>query len=605
MMRGGGNYMKNDTAAAKYGSKKQRPVNFWATIFRLFRYMGRERWGVIFSLIIAAVSVTLSVQAPKILGEATTLIFAGVTKHTGIDFQALAKILTTVATIYLISFVFGVLQQQIMTRISQRIVYRLRSEFKEKMTKLPVSFYDTHNNGDIMSRMVNDMDNIATTLNQTLIQVVTSVLQFVGVVYFMLTISWILALVAFVTVPLSIILVRVIAPRSQKYFAEQQKNLGLLNNEIEENYSGHSIIKTFNHEDATVDSFDNQNDTFYQAAWRAQFVSTLMYPTMRFLNNLDYLAMAVIGGLMVITGSVNLGGVQAMLQYTNQFSQPITNMSNLINTIQQSAASAERIFAILDEPEMQELSAAADEKSDDLVAFEKVAFSYKPEQPLMTDVSFDVEKGQIVAIVGPTGAGKSTMINLLERFYDVTAGTIRLSGKDTKGFKRSDLRSHMAMVLQETWLFQDSIKENIRYGRLDATDDEIIAAAKAAHADEFITTLTDGYNTQLNQEASNISQGQRQLLTIARAFLANPEILILDEATSSVDTRTERQIQEAMTEILKGRTSFVVAHRLSTIRDADQILVMDQGNIVEKGNHTSLLAQNGLYANLYNSQFAE
>ena len=538
------------------------------------------------------------------------------------------SILLYVLVIYLISFISGVLQQSIMTRISQRTVYTLRREFKNKMKKLPISYYDSHNNGDIMSRMINDMDNISGTLNQTLIQLITSILQFVGTIYFMLMISWQLALVAFITVPLAMITVRIVAPLSQKFFSEQQKNLGLLNDQIEENYSGHTVIKTFNHEAAAEKEFARRNDDFYKSAWKAQFVSTLIYPTMRFINNLDYLAMAVIGGLKVISGSVNLGDVQAMLQYTNQFAQPITNISNMLNTIQATVASAERIFEVLDEKEMTDgitdIEKVTDNKKKrtdessknsvsnfetadrtDFINFEQVAFSYNENQTLMTDVNFSVEVGQMVAIVGPTGAGKTTMINLLERFYDVSSGKILLEGKDIRETKREQLRSRMAMVLQETWLFSGTIMDNLRYGRLESTDDEVIQAAKMAHADEFITTLPQGYQTVLNETATNISQGQRQLLTIARAFVANPEILILDEATSSVDTRTERLIQSAMNRLLKGRTSFVVAHRLSTIRDANQILVMDKGNIVKTGNHESLLKQEGLYASLYNSQFAK
>jgi ATP-binding cassette subfamily B protein len=503
------------------------------------------------------------------------------------------------------------------------------------MRKLPVSYYDSHQNGDIMSRMINDMDNISGTLNQTLIQLVTSFLQFIGTIYFMLTISWQMALVAFVTVPLAFYTVRFVAPRSQKYFAEQQKNLGLLNNQIEENYAGHTVIKTFNHEQEMIERFEKQNKAFYNAAWKAQFVSTLIFPTMRFINNLDYLAMAVFGGLKVVSGTANLGDVQAMLQYTNQFSQPITNVSNMINTIQATVASAERIFEVLDEKEMitsGEMyhlshekfnnlliskkkgadSSVSEEKMTDqvisskaFIEFDKVAFAYKENQELMTEVNLTVQMGEMVAIVGPTGAGKTTMINLLERFYDVTAGKIMLQGQDIRQISRADLRSKMAMVLQETWLFSGTIMDNLRYGKLDATDEEIIEAAKMAYADEFISRLPQGYQTILNEEATNISQGQRQLLTIARAFLANPEILILDEATSSVDTRTERLIQEAMNRLLTGRTSFVVAHRLSTIRDADQILVMENGDIVETGKHEKLLADQGVYAKLYNAQFAQ
>lgn len=614
MMRG--SQLNRGGKGAGRFSKAARPQNFWPTLIRLFKYMRRDFWGVLFSLLIAAVSVLLSVQAPKILGEATTVIFNGVTqgfqKNTApdINMTKVTMILSEVAVIYLISFVSGVVQQSIMTRISQRTVYALRRAFKAKMQKLPVAYYDTHNNGDIMSRMINDMDNISGTLNQTLIQLVTSVLQFVGTIYFMLTISWQLALVAFVTVPLAMLTVRIVAPLSQKYFSEQQKNLGLLNNQIEENYAGHTVIKSFNHEKKAQEAFDQQNEAFYQVAWKAQVVSTLIYPTMRFINNLDYLAMAVIGGLKVISGTVNLGDVQAMLQYTNQFAQPITNISNMMNTIQATVASAERIFEVLDEEELVELPLASVKVTDSMVStspfirFDQVGFSYNDEQPLMTQVNFEVEKGEKIAIVGPTGAGKTTLINLLERFYEVTSGKISRNGVDIRAINRQVLRQSMAMVLQETWLFSGTIWENLRYGRLEATDEEVLAAAKMAHADEFITTLPQGYQTVLNEEATNISQGQRQLLTIVRAFLANPEILILDEATSSVDTRTERLIQSAMNRLLVGRTSFVVAHRLSTIREADQILVMNKGNIVETGTHEELLAQEGMYADLYNSQFA-
>lgn len=609
MMRG--NYLNRGPGGASRFAKAKRAQSFWPTIIRLFKYMRRDLWGVIFSMFIAAVSVILSVQAPKILGTATTVIFNGVTSSLAhhqsvhIDMSKVGSILIYVSVIYGISFISGILQQSIMTRISQRTVFTLRREFKDKMQKLPVSYYDTHNNGDVMSRMINDMDNISGTLNQTLIQLVTSVLQFVGTIYFMLTISWQLALVAFITVPLAFITVRVVAPMSQKFFAEQQRNLGLLNDQIEENYAGHPVIKTFNHEEEMMNRFSKQNESFYKAAWKAQFVSTLIFPTMRFINNLDYLAMAVIGGLKVISGTVNLGDVQAMLQYTNQFSQPITNISNMLNTIQATVASAERIFEVLDEKEMGNPPVHADIVTSSLVKFENVTFSYVSDQPLMTDYSMEVHEGEMVAIVGPTGAGKTTMINLLERFYDTTGGSIYLRGKDTKGLSREALRQQMAMVLQETWLFSGTIRDNLRYGKLEATDEELIQAAQMAYADEFIQTLPQGYDTILNEEATNISQGQRQLLTIARAFLANPEILILDEATSSVDTRTERLIQSAMNRLLKGRTSFVVAHRLSTIRDADQILVMNHGNIVEKGTHKSLLEKGGMYADLYNSQFAQ
>ena len=589
----------------------EKPVHFWQTIGRLFGYLGNYRAGVIVSLVITAISVVLSVRAPKVLGEATTVIFDDVTnsmrQHTALHIQMdkVVQILMLVSALYLIAALFSVIQQYIMTRVAQGTVYQLRKDFKDKMARLPVSYYDSHQNGDIMSRMVNDMDNIQGTLNQSLIQLVNSALTFVGVIYFMLTISWQLSLVAFLTVPLSLLIVRIIAPRSQRYFARQQAALGLLNDQVEETFAGHTVVKTFNQEQPMIMKFDAQNDDYYKAAWKAQFVSTVIFPSMRFVNNLDYLAMAVIGGIKVASGTVSLGDVQAMLQYTNQFSQPITQIANLTNTIQATVASAERIFQVLDEPEMTELTPVGPITTDDIVTFEHVAFSYQPDQPLMTDYSMSVKPGQMIAIVGPTGAGKSTMINLLERFYDTTSGVIRLRGADTLGMTREDLRQHFAMVLQETWLFEGSIMDNLRYGRLEATNDDVITAAKMAHADEFIRTLPEGYDTILNQDATNISQGQRQLLTIARAFIANPEILILDEATSSVDTRTERMIQDAMAKLLAGRTSFVVAHRLSTIRYADQILVMENGNIVERGRHDDLLAAGGEYAKLYNSHFTK
>lgn len=590
------------------GRTPDKATHFWTTVIRLFRYLRSDRLGVIFSILIAAISVILSVRAPKMLGAATNVIFDGVkaTVHGGkisINYGQLANILMMVGVIYLIAFVFSISQQWIMTRVAQKTVYALRKEFKSKLARLPISYFDSHNNGDIMSRMVNDMDNIAGSLSSSLIQLVTSTLTFVGVIYFMLSINVVLSLVAFVTVPLSLMLVRIVAPLSQKLFRRQQATLGELNNQVEETFGGHTVVKTFNQEAQVIEKFEEQNEQFYQSAWRAQFISTLIFPSMRFLNNLDYLAMAVVGGIKVATGSANLGDVQAMLQYTNQFSQPITQMANLINTIQATVASAERIFQVFDETEMQTVSATDDIDTQTMISFDHVAFSYQADQPLMTDYSMQVQTGEMIAIVGPTGAGKSTIINLLERFYDPTSGVIRLKGQDTRKLTRTQLRSHFAMVLQESWLFAGTILENIRYGNLEASEAEVIAAAKMAYADEFIMSLPAGYQTVLNEEGSNISQGQRQLLTIARAFIANPEILILDEATSSVDTMTEQLIQAAMGRLLHGRTSFVVAHRLSTIRNADQILVMDHGSIVESGKHNELLKANGRYAELYNSQF--
>ena len=493
-----------------------------------------------------------------------------------------------------------------MTRVSQRTVYEMRKDLKEKMNRVPIVYYDTHSNGDIMSRAINDMDNVAGTLQQSLTQLITSVVQFIGVLVMMLSISWQLTLVAVATVPLSLIVVMIIAPKSQKYFANQQKSLGLLNDQVEETYGGHTVVKSFNHQDADIEVFEKENERLYQAGWKAQFISAMIMPMMNFIKNLGYVFVAVLGGVKVANGQMDLGDVQAFLQYTNQFSQPITQIASLMNTIQSTVASAERVFEVLDEKEMEDtgsnLPAVA---SPYKVAFENVQFGYSEKAPLMTDFNLNVSEGEMVAIVGPTGAGKTTLINLLERFYDVTGGSIRYEGKDTRDIPRDELRSHFSMVLQDTWLFTGSIYDNILYGNEKASETDVIRAAKAAHVDDFVRKLPQGYDTVLNEEASNISQGQRQLITIARAFLANPDVLILDEATSSVDTRTEILIQQAMNRLLNNRTSFVVAHRLSTIRDADNIIVMNHGSIVETGNHDELMAKNGFYADLYNSQFTD
>lgn len=592
------------------------PHNFWGTTARLFRYMNKWIPGMVLSVILAAVSVILSINAPKILGKATTEIYTGVMKgyqqmKTGahvdklpIDFDKIMQIIVVVAILYGLSALFSVIQQIVMTRISQRVVYQLRKDFKAKMQRVPVSYYDTHSNGDIMSRAVNDMDNIAGTLQQSLIQIVTSLLTFFGVLYIMLTISWKLTLVALVTIPLSLVVVGVIAPHSQKLFARQQATLGIINDQVEETYAGHTVVRTFNHEQDAVDEFEKQNEVYYKASWKAQFFSTLIFPMMNFIRNLGYLLVAVLGTIEVAHGQITLGNVQAFLQYTNQFSQPITQIANLTNTIQATIASAERIFSVLDEPEMIDSTQKLENRSANgvKIAFDDVSFSYD-ESPLIQNFDLDAEQNHMVAIVGPTGAGKTTIINLLERFYDIQGGRIYLDGTKTRNLSRKDVRKHFAMVLQDTWLFTGTIYDNIKYGRENATEDEVCQAARDAHADSFIRQLPDGYNTILDESASNISQGQRQLLTIARAFVADPEILILDEATSSVDTRTESLIQSAMSNLQRNRTSFVVAHRLSTIRNAEKIIVMNHGQIVETGNHRQLMEQNGFYADLYNSQF--
>ena len=596
----------------------EQAQHFWPTTKRLIAYLRPWRVGVIVSILLAVISVILSILAPKILGEATTIIYDGMLKgyaemkagaHLStlpINFTRIWQIGITVILLYLFSGLFSFLQLQIMTRVSQRVVYNLRQDFEEKMRRVPIKYYDTHNNGDIMSRMVNDMDNIAGTLQQSLIQIITSLLTLVGVFILMLTISWKLTIIALVTIPLSILVVAFVASTSQRLFGRQQAALGKINDQVEETYAAHTIVRTFNKEQDEEEKFNKENHQYYQAAWKAQFFSSLMMPMMVFIRNLGYLVVVVVGAIQVIHGQITLGNVQAFLQYTNQFSQPIAQIANLSNTIQQTIASAERIFAVLDEPEMSdkvENIPSLTGKDIPKVEFKDIKFSYTDE-PLIQDFNLKAPRDKMVAIVGPTGAGKTTIINLLERFYDPQGGHIYLDGKDTRSMTRDALRKHIAIVLQDTWLFTGTIFENIKYGNENASDEEVYHAAKMARADTFIRELPDGYQTVLDESASNISQGQRQLLTIARAFLADPEILILDEATSSVDTRTEVLIQEAMNALQQERTSFVVAHRLSTIRKADQIVVVNHGKIIETGNHESLMNKKGFYANLYNSQFA-
>ncbi|MDT2375792.1 ABC transporter ATP-binding protein [Enterococcus faecium] len=601
------------------GVKGEKPKNFWGTVRRLFGYMSKRMVAIIAVFVLAIAAVIFQIQTPKVLGKATTEIFKGVmagaqqmqqgqqvTKFP-IDFDKIAQIIATVIVMYLISAVFNFLQQFIMTRVSQRTVYELRHDLEAKMNRVPISYYDTHTNGDIMSRAINDMDNIASTLQQNLTQFVTSAVTLIGVIVMMLSISWQLTLVALLMIPLSLIIVMIVAPKSQVFFADQQKSLGLLNNQVEETYGGHTIVKTFNHTEKDQEVFEKENQNLYAAGWKAQFISAIIMPLMNFVKNLGYVFVAVLGGVKVANGNMTLGDVQAFLQYTTQFSQPITQLASLMNTIQSTVASAERVFEVLDEEEMSNEKSGLPEEKDTpyKVRFENVQFGYTPDNLLMTDFNLDVKPGEMVAIVGPTGAGKTTLINLLERFYDVSGGSIRYDGVDTRDLSRDELRAQFSMVLQDTWLFTGSIYDNIKYGNDDATDEQIIEAAKAAHVDDFVRKLPEGYNTVLNEDASNISQGQRQLITIARAFLANPDVLILDEATSSVDTRTEILIQKSMNRLLENRTSFVVAHRLSTIRDADNIIVMNHGSIVETGNHDTLMEKDGFYADLYNSQFSE
>lgn len=594
-----------------------RAKNFWGTLVRLIHYMSSYILSLVIVVLLAITSTIFQIVTPKVLGQATTEIYKGVVtgitrqkagiavSRYPINFGRNEQILILVAAFYLIAAVFSFLQQILMTRISQQTVYKLRKDLKQKMRYLPISYYDTHNNGDIMSRAINDMDNIAATLQQSVTQLITSCVTLIGTVWMMFTISWQLTLIALITIPLSLIVTGVIAPHSQKAFAAQQKSLGLLNNQVEENYAGHLEVKAFNHEKIALQQFEKENQRLYQSGFKAQLLAGIMMPLMALVNNLGYVVAAIYGGIQVANNRLPIGNIQAFLQYMQQFAQPITQLANLANTIQATIASAERIFAVLDEPSMEVTHVnIADQPTDKLITFDHVQFGYANQEILIKDYSLAVDPGEMVAIVGPTGAGKTTIINLLERFYDIKGGSIKLCGRDIRNFSRDQLRQHLAMVLQDTWLFTGSIYDNLKYGRENATKADILRAAQAAHVDEFVRQLPQGYETILNEAASNISQGQRQLLTIARAFVANPEILILDEATSSVDTRTEFQIQHAMQRLLQGRTSFVVAHRLSTIQDADKIIVMNHGSIIETGNHQQLLAQQGFYADLYNSQFS-
>lgn len=587
--------------------------DFKGTFRRLLTYLQPRRLHLMAVFLTAILSTIFLIVGPKLMGKVTTKLFEGaMMKWKGlpgaaIDFTYIKNILLLLVGLYIISALFSYLQQYIMSDVSQKVVYDLRTEVSEKLSRLPLKYYDEHSHGDTLSRVTNDIDTIGSTLQQSITQFITSIVTIIGIIIMMLTISPVLTLISVVSIALSIFVLKPIMLRSQKYFANQQKSLGQLNGHIEEMYTGHQIIKAFGHEEKAKETFDEVNEKLYDAGWRAQFISGIIMPLMMFVSNLGYVFICIVGGIYVTKGFIAIGDIQAFIQYSRQFSQPITQTANIANIIQSTIAAAERVFELLDEQE--EVKEATNLTNlptvKGHVVFEHVGFGYKEAALLIRDMNLDVKPGQIVAIVGPTGAGKTTLINLLMRFYELKGGAITIDEVDTRKLSRENLRAMFGMVLQDTWLFNGTIRENIAYGRLDATDEEIREAAKAAYADHFIRTLPNGYDTVLNEDASNISQGQRQLLTIARAILADPAIMILDEATSSVDTRTEVHIQKAMTRLMQGRTSFVIAHRLSTIKDADLILVMNQGTVIEQGTHYELLQQNGFYADLYNSQFGE
>jgi ATP-binding cassette subfamily B protein len=593
------------------GVPAQKAKNFKGTLVRLVGYLQPHRAGLAVVIVAGVIGTFFQVLGPKILGMATTKIFEGfVAKATrgpgaAIDFDYVGRILLGLIGLYIIGNSFQYLMQYLMANVAQKTVYAMRREVEAKFDRLPLKFFDSRTRGEVMSRAVNDLDSISGTLQQNLTQLLTSVLMLIGVIVMMLTISWILTLVTVLTLPLSIVVVARIAKRSQKFFMKQQMALGALNGHVAEMYGGHTIITAFGHEKKSVATFDTLNENYYDGAWRAQFVSGIIYPTMMFVGNIGFVFVAVIGGLLVTRGSIAIGDVQAFIQYGRQFSMPITQLSGLANMIQLTIVSAERVFELLDEPEETPDSENAKVPSSPrgAVQFDDVSFRYNEAVPLIDNMSLDIAPGRMIAIVGPTGAGKTTLVNLVMRFYDVDGGAIRVDGVDIRHLKRGALRRMFGMVLQDTWLFAGTIRDNIAYGRENASDEAVVNAAKAAQADHFIRTLPDNYNTPINEEASNLSQGQKQLLTIARAFLADPAILILDEATSSVDTRTEILIQRAMGELMRGRTTFVIAHRLSTIRNADVILMMEHGRIVEKGTHQELLATKGRYSDLYRSQF--
>ena len=589
----------------------EKAKDFKGSFRKLLSYIEKYKIGIVAVMILAICSTVFSVLGPKVMGKATTALADGLMNKVagtgGIDFTLIGKILLFTLGLYIISAVFNFFQGFIMTGITQKICYRMRKEISEKINRMPMKYYESRTYGEVLSRITNDVDTLGQSLNQSVTQIITSVATIIGVLVMMLSISPLMTLIALVILPVSALMVSAIAKFSQKYFRTQQEYLGHINGQVEETYSGHLVIQAFNKEKETIKRFNDTNHVLYESAWKSQFLSGMMQPVMVFVGNLGYAGVAISGGMLAINGTIGIGDIQAFIQYVKSFTQPIQQIAQVINQVQSMTAASERVFEFLGEEEEDQTTENAVELKDvrGEVEFSHVHFGYNPDQIIINDFSAKVEPGQKIAIVGPTGAGKTTMVKLLMRFYDVNSGSIRLDGNDIRNYNRRELRDAFGMVLQDTWLFKGTIMENIRYGRLDATDEEVIAAAKAAHVHHFIQTLPGGYNMELNEDASNVSQGQKQLLTIARAILADNRVLILDEATSSVDTRTEHRIQKAMDNLMKGRTSFIIAHRLSTIRDADLILVMKDGDIIEQGNHEELLQKNGFYAQLYNSQFEE
>ncbi len=588
----------------------EKAKDFKGTIGKLFRYIGKYKAAVVVVAIFAIGSTVFNVVCPKVLGKATTALSEGImnkiTGNGGIDFTYIGKILLFCLGLYVLSVAFSFVQGFIMTGITQKVCYRMRREVSEKINRMPMSYFESRTYGEVLSRITNDIDTMGNGLNQSITQLITSVSTVIGVIVMMLTISPLMTLISVLILPISIMLMMFVIKKSQRFFKQQQEYVGHINGQVEEVYGGHNVIKAFNKENDVRREFHETNETLYKSAWKSQFFSGLMQPIMMFVGNLGYVAVAISGAALAIRGTIQIGDIQAFIQYVKNLTQPVQQVAQVTNMMQQMAAAAERVFELLEEKEEEQIveNPVSTEGIKGEVTFEHVKFGYNPDQIIIKDFSAHVKTGQQVAIVGPTGAGKTTMVKLLMRFYDVNGGAILLDGHNIKDFNRRELRDVFGMVLQDTWLFKGTIMENIRYGRLDATDEEVVAAAKAAHAHRFISALPGGYNMELNEEITNISQGQKQLLTIARAILADNPVLILDEATSSVDTRTEHRIQRAMDNLMKGRTSFVIAHRLSTIKNADIILVMKDGDIIEQGNHDELMAQNGFYADLYNSQWS-